>query len=144
MSKLRRFYTLLCLLCCSVALSGCEAVPATTGSFTPLGLAPVGALAGVEVLALVNTKRTLTDRIASGMTGKDCSIVRKHEGGEYCVMPEQAKAPVAPKEQHCYRTLASVTCYDSPNPYGSDTRVGSVPQTQRAAPYRGHASRPYR
>lgn len=72
---------------------------------------PFGPLLGADVASVAVFGRSLGDVAASGITGRDCSIVRLDRGQTYC-------APRAPpvREAFCTRTLAVVDCWAAPPP----------------------------
>ncbi len=85
------------LLICLAGLGGCAE--------------PFGALLGADVASVAVFGRSLGDVAASGITGRDCSIVRLERGQTYC-------APRAPpvRDAYCTRTLATVDCWAAPPP----------------------------
>ncbi len=86
---------------CLTALAGC-------GAFFPY--------AEVDVITTTATGKTLPDHLVSFYTGKDCSTVRYEGGRTYCREDEPNPNPA--ENLYCYNELASVTCYDRPDPYG--------------------------
>jgi len=120
----------LCLALLAVAaLNGCsrssldEAVPsAGLEKLTPFE-SGYQALFAADVATLMVTDKTMVDHIVSYFRGEDCSSVRASQGDYYCRPIQLAYTP--PPEPFCYRSLASVSCFSSPNPYGTDTRMGS-------------------
>ncbi len=97
------------------------------------GLSPGGdppnlamTLGNLEVLSVINTKKTLGDHIATWITGKDCSTVRaQREGGNWCTpWPD---APPPPQQVYCYATWARPSCYSQPYNEGNDRLIGFVP-----------------
>lgn len=86
------------------------------------------------------TDKTIEDHVVSVISGKNCSTVRTNQGRTYCVEDELNPEP----KVHCYRTLASVTCYDKPDPYGnghqrvdeSTHNLLGRKETKRLIPYR--------
>jgi hypothetical protein len=53
-------------------------------------------LTSLEVLSVVNTKKTVADHLATWITGKDCSTLRAQREGAWCV---EWPAPPAPPAQ---------------------------------------------
>ncbi|MGE4527820.1 MAG: hypothetical protein AB7D00_05575 [Rhodospirillaceae bacterium] len=112
-----------------LALGGCslssldDAVP-TAGleDLTPFGRG-YQALFAADVATLMVTDKTMVDHIVSYFREEDCSSVRASQGDRYCRPFQIAYTP--PPEPFCYRSLADVSCFASPNPYGTDTRMGS-------------------
>lgn len=83
------------------------------------------ALANLEVLSVINTKKTLTDHVATWVTGKDCSTIRAQREGAWCV---DWPAPPPPQQQvYCYASLARPSCYAQPYNEGNDRLIGFVP-----------------
>lgn len=89
---------LLALLC----LAGCDA-----GSLT------IGVAANVASVTLVG--RSVPDIVISGLSGRDCSIVRLDRGMSYC---GPSQAPPGPPP-YCTRSLGQVDCWV--------TRPASIP-----------------
>ncbi|MBT3306186.1 MAG: hypothetical protein HN377_06840 [Alphaproteobacteria bacterium] len=85
-------------------LGGCSAIPG---------------IAEVQGAIVVGTDKTMEDHVVSLVSGKDCSTVRKENDLTYCVEDE----PVIKQNIFCYKTLASVTCYDRPDPNPGRQRV---------------------
>lgn len=63
--------------------------------------------------SVINTQKTLDDHLVSWITGSDCSTVRASTGDRYCIDPPEA-VPVVVRTAYCYKSLASVDCYDRP------------------------------
>lgn len=84
-------------------LSACSAIPG---------------VAQVQGAFVVGTDKTIEDHLISYTSGKDCSSIRKEKGLTYCVEDEPKITP----NIYCYKTLATVTCYDRPNPLGGRQR----------------------
>ncbi len=95
-------------------LGGCSLATSTPGSVPPL--------AGIEVLSVIGTEKTLTDHVVSFSRGKNCSTVRRKTGQTYCEEDEVTE----PEEIYCYRTLGKVNCYGEPN--AGEKAVGHSPQ----------------
>lgn len=89
----------------SLALAGCGPAVATG----------VPGLAQVDILTVMGTEKSLVDHAVSYSSGKDCSYVYVEKGNRYCKEDEPVIKPMV----HCYRTLASATCYSAPDPYGN-------------------------
>lgn len=79
-----------------------------------MAIAPLaGCVAAIGAGSVAATNKTPIDHVVSLLSGKDCSIVRQHQGLTYCVEDE-----VTPDVRvHCYPTLGEVTCYDRPHPF---------------------------
>jgi len=88
------------------SLSGCETLAA---------LPPVAIAGTIEGVSLNQTGKTVSDHIASGITGDDCSVLRYTKGGKYCLTEaELAREEAIQRRAYdgsCYRTRGSVTCY---------------------------------
>jgi hypothetical protein len=54
--------------------------------------------------------RSLFDVFYSGITGRDCSVVRLDEGKSYCRSPD----PPVPVQPYCTRSLGVVDCWSDP------------------------------
>ncbi|NQV85153.1 MAG: hypothetical protein HQ494_15185 [Rhodospirillales bacterium] len=85
-------------------LGGCSAVPG---------------FAQVQGAFVVGTDKTMEDHVVSLVSGKNCSTVRREKDLTYCVEDE----PVIKQNIYCYKTLATVTCYDRPDPNPGRRRV---------------------
>ncbi len=83
------------------------------------------ALANLEVLSVINTKKTLADHLATWIVGKDCSTVRAQREGAWCV--DWPAPPSPPQQVYCYQSIARPTCYTEPYNQGNDRLIGFVP-----------------
>jgi len=92
------------LLACFAFLGGCSAVPG---------------YAQVQGAFVIGTDKTIEDHIVSLSSGKNCSIIRTEKELTYCEEDEL----VIKQNLFCYKTLASVTCYDRPDPNPGRKRV---------------------
>jgi len=79
----------------------------------------------LDVVSIINTDKTLVDHVVSLSTGRDCSTIRKIDGKSYC-----KKDPVPEPPLYCYRTLASVSCYRTPDPYNTGAQTVDWPPTR--------------
>ena len=70
-------------------------------------------VAALDIVSVINTQKTIDDHIVSCITGKDCSDVRASKGDPYCI-DEPVPVPMVRRATYCYKSLASVTCYDRP------------------------------
>ena len=82
-----------------VFLAGCSAIPG---------------FAQIQGVSVIGTDKTIEDHVISLASGKNCSTIRKEKGLTYC---EEDEPNIKPNIW-CYKTLAKVTCYDRPDPYG--------------------------
>lgn len=82
-------------------------------------------LMNLEVLSVINTKKTLTDHVATWITGKDCSTIRAQREGAWCV--DWPNPPAPPQQVYCYSSLARPSCYAQPYNQGNDRLIGFVP-----------------
>ena len=82
-------------------------------------------LTNLEVLSVINTKKTLTDHVATWVTGKDCSTIRAQREGAWCV--DWPAPPAPPQQVYCYASLAKPSCYAQPYNEGNDRLIGFVP-----------------
>ncbi len=87
-----------------VVLGGCSAIPG---------------FAQVQGAFVVGTEKTIEDHVISLTSGKNCSSIRREKGLTYCEEDE----PVIKQNIFCYKTLATVTCYDRPDPNPGRQRV---------------------
>ncbi len=87
-----------------VVLGGCSAVPG---------------FAQLQSVFVIGTDKTIEDHVISLTSGKNCSSVRKEKGLTYCEEDE----PQIKQNIYCYKTLATVTCYDRPDPNPGRRRV---------------------
>lgn len=105
---MRMKFALLSLL----LLSGCGGAAAT-------GVPGLGQL---EMFTVMGTDKTIVDHVVSASSGKNCSSVRLEKGDYYCEEDE----PKVVQNIYCYKTLASVTCYDRADPYqGRYQKIGN-------------------
>ena len=99
-----------------------------------LGLAacsPAGsaALAGIGLVSLIYTDKTLTDHALSRAFKEDCSVLNVENDEPYCQeLPSEADREngmtTLAASLYCYRTLGGVSCYDRPDYMASNqTRV---------------------
>lgn len=108
----------------SILLSGCAWVN-SDGFHTGMPPDAGTALVNLEVLSLVNTRKTLTDHVASWITGQDCSTPRAQREGVFCT---DWPGPPPPQQQvYCYASLAKPSCYAQPYNEGNDRLIGFVP-----------------
>lgn len=85
------------------------------------------ALTGASLISFAATDKFLMDHVASWATGKDCSMAAAGADGRYCRPDEEIATPgfqtlIAESPLYCYRTLAEITCYESPDPQASASR----------------------
>ncbi|MEQ8710366.1 MAG: hypothetical protein RIC36_15360 [Rhodospirillales bacterium] len=113
--KLWRYTCLPAVLLGVLLLGGCA------------GLSLAGLAGTAEVASVVNTDKTLTDHVASSLTGRDCSTIKVKTRNQYCIDPNSI--PPAPEPVYCYRSLGDITCYREPNPY-ADGATAVVPPGQ--------------
>ena len=71
---------------------------------------PVAAVAGADLVSVMVFKRDMFDVVWSGLTGRDCSVVRLDRGETYC-RPTEPPPPLPP---YCTHTLGEVNCWTSP------------------------------
>ena len=70
---------------------------------------------GIGVAAVPLVGRTVPDILVSGLSGKDCSLVRLDAGKSYCA-PEE---PPPVKPVVCTRSLGTVDCWRNPEALGA-------------------------
>lgn len=121
--------TLTGLILGSIALTGCAWVsssgitPWKPGHYLPSDW--LAALIQVEVVSVMTTKKTLSDHVATWVTGKDCSAVKAEQDGVWCRdWPPPAPPPPA---VYCYATWARPNCFAQPYTQGNDRLIGFVP-----------------
>ncbi len=80
---------------------------------------PSGAFMAASAAAVPVFGRSVPDMIYSGLSGRDCSMVRLEQGKSYCrpVDPPLTPAPV------CTRSLGNVDCWMNPEAFGSTVRA---------------------
>jgi len=103
------------------------------GCWTPSpAMHTVSAAVAVADFASLNaTKKTFSDHIVSGVTGRDCSAVTYEQTGHYCPKP----VVVDRSNVYCYRTLADVNCHYLPDPYrNGQTALASPPPVYKTVP----------
>jgi hypothetical protein len=79
---------------------------------------PVEALAVASIATVPIFGRSLPDIIYSGISGKDCSVVRLEQGRSYC-RPTDPPIEVA---RVCTRSLGTVDCWINPETLVSPAR----------------------
>jgi hypothetical protein len=72
---------------------------------------PFTALILLDGISVINTQKTLEDHVISWVSGQDCSLVRASMGEHYCV--DNTPVPTVKVTTYCYKSLASVSCYDA-------------------------------
>ena len=70
----------------------------------------MAATAAVNVASVTLVGRSVPDILVSGVTGRDCSIVRIDRGLSYCGPVPDAPGP----PPYCTRSIGSVDCWVSP------------------------------
>ena len=79
-------------------------------------------LSSVETLgsaSVIGSDKTMEDHVVSLASGKNCSLIRREKGLTYCEEDE----PKIKQNLYCYKTLATVTCYDRPDTLPGRKRV---------------------
>jgi hypothetical protein len=103
------------------------------GACATAAIVPPAVLAGtIEGVSLNQTGKTMSDHLASWVTGQDCSILRYTKDGKYCVTAaELAKQDAElhrPYDGACYRVRGNVTCYDQAEAtHTSETQIYNNP-----------------
>jgi hypothetical protein len=69
-----------------------------------------GAIAAANVASVPVFQRSVPDLLVSGVTGRDCSVVRLDQGKSYC----RPVAPPPPRQLYCTRSLGVVDCWNNP------------------------------
>ena len=75
------------------------------------GCAAAEGLAVADVATVTIFGRDIVDLGTSGISGRDCSIVRLEQGKTYCAPKEQ----LPPALPYCTRSLADVQCWSDPD-----------------------------
>ena len=122
-SVLRRGISWLLLGGVAVWLAGCA-----TASIVP----PAVIAGTIEGVSLNQTGKTVSDHLASWVTGQDCSILRYTKDGRYCVTSAELAKEAAqlhrPYDGACYRVRGGVACYDQADAtHTSETQVYNNP-----------------
>jgi hypothetical protein len=71
---------------------------------------PTGAFAAANAASVTVFGRAVSDMVYSGLTGKNCSVVRLEQGKSYCKPLEPP--PAAPP--FCTRSLGGIDCWSNP------------------------------
>lgn len=122
-TKRPRLFGGLCAVLFGMSLSGCGT---TMSDVTGTNLFTGGEwYIAFDVISIINTDKTLVDHAVSLSTGQDCSTIRKIDGKSYC-----KKDPVPETPLYCYRTLAAVSCYRTPDPYNTGAQTVDWPPTR--------------
>lgn len=86
---------------------------------------PAGALLAASTATIPVFGRSLPDLVVSGLSGRDCSIVRLEQGRSYC---RTTDPPIAP-DPVCTRSLGTVECWNNPEVFGTPQRgIADAPQ----------------
>jgi hypothetical protein len=72
---------------------------------------PAAAYVGAEIASVAVFGRGLGDVVVSGVSGRDCSVVRLEQGKSYC---RPIETPPMPPE-FCTRSLGTADCWSNPN-----------------------------
>ncbi len=81
-------------------LASCHSIPP----------APFVALAAIDLVTVSVLGRDVGDVVVSGVSGRDCSVVRLDRGQSYC----RAIEPPPEPPEFCTRSLARVDCWRNP------------------------------
>ena len=77
------------------------------------------AIVGAGIASFIHTDRFPTDYIGELATGKQCDTLSALKfGTPFCHDPVQ----VFQRPLYCYRSLGSIECYATPDPYGTGAR----------------------
>lgn len=115
---IRRQFAIACLPFLSLSLGGCGTVEPAADNFASAIGSPAAGLptvVGLDVLSVVNTKKTIGDHVLGFVSGQDCSSVRASQHGPYCVEPDQPPPPPPMQRTYCYRSLGAVNCFEQPS-----------------------------
>lgn len=87
---------------------------------------PFDAITAANVASVAVFQRGVPDLLVSGITGKDCSVVRWDQGKSYC--RPQEPPPVSPP--YCTHSLGVVDCWANPEVLpGPPREVADGPRT---------------
>ncbi|MBI5163365.1 MAG: hypothetical protein HY985_05630 [Magnetospirillum sp.] len=111
-------------LAATLAVAGCADEEGFQANMGRLGMTPRYQFFQLEALSLINTQKTITDHIATLVTGRDCSTPRAQREGVWCV--DWPGAPPPPPQVYCYQSLARPSCYSQPYNEGNDRLIGFV------------------
>lgn len=79
---------------------------------------PAGAFVAASAASVPVFGRSVPDVLYSGITGKDCSVVRLEQGKTYC---RAADPPIAPPPV-CTRSLGTIECWTNPEAFAVPLR----------------------
>lgn len=110
----RRFFSPLLAPALVLGLAACD--PGTTAM-----------MAGVSIVSLAHTDKTLGDHFATWAFDEDCSLLNASNGEPYCQRFEteedrraaEAEAAAQRAQTYCYRTLGAISCYREPDSMAS-------------------------
>jgi len=91
-------------------------------------------LAGTSLISLLETDKTVPDHIMSQVMNKDCSSERLIKDGKMCLDENRPTTVAQSIPSYCYRTLGTITCYTSPNPYDPNTAEVAWPRPMQPEP----------
>lgn len=115
-----------CMALTLAGLGGCSGLDNTAASASGTELLTAAQwFVILDVVSIVNTDKTIVDHIVSSATGQDCSTVEYSKGNPYCKQPPKPEPPL-----YCYRSLAAVSCYSTPDPYNTGARPLDWPPTR--------------
>jgi hypothetical protein len=82
------------------------------------GVDPLGAAAVVGLATIPVFGRSGADILVSGLSGRDCSVVRLEQGKSYCRRPDPPieAAPI------CTRSLGGIDCWTNPDAFPTPLR----------------------
>ena len=79
---------------------------------------PAGALLAASVASIPAFGRSLPDVVYSGLTGRECSVVRLEQGKSYC----RPTDPPIETPPFCTRSLGNVDCWTNPEAFAQPQR----------------------
>lgn len=86
---------------------------------------PAGAFVAASAAAVPVFGRSVPDMIYSGVTGKDCSMLRLEQGKSYC----RTTDPPVETPPVCTRSLGTIECWSNPEVFGTPmTGVADAPR----------------
>ncbi|CAH2601538.1 conserved protein of unknown function [Rhodovastum atsumiense] len=91
---------------------------------------PAGAFVAADAATIPVLGRSIGDTVVSGVSGRDCSVVRLDQGLSYCRPPE----PPPDVPTFCTRSLGVVDCWRNPEAFGGPPLRGVADGPTRLTP----------
>lgn len=88
-----------------------------------------------SAISMIATNKTIPDHVLSQVLNKDCAASRVVDGVSKICLDENPPTTVAQAAQtYCYRTLGTITCYNSPDPYAARATEVAWPRPSQSDP----------